>query len=256
MIAAKLTKRPNDTKRVPRYNSDQHLDILGRRIHYPSENDKVQPDGNISQYKLKRLSVREIRWGLLIVDEAHMARRLEGVLNQAFRLLNWRHLMWVTGTPLSNLQDILSPLSLIWKKVGIKVPGIWPIKAGDLEGLWSEDDDLFKRENVFADGFKIHGIFAESFAAENPSTEWRKLKDFYRRTRIKLWQIDPSLVELAGREAEWSTKFGKKVVPVILGIVSLRRTLRSRLILPDGSISFLPRSRHIAHDHLDRGTPI
>ncbi|UKZ47447.1 hypothetical protein TrVGV298_001665 [Trichoderma virens] len=109
-----------------------------------------------------------------------MARRLERVFNHTFPLLNWKH----------------------------------PVKVSDLEGLWSEDYDPFKRENVFADGPKTRSIFAEAFATENPPTEWKRMKDFYRRTKIK------------------------KAVSVTLRIVSLRRTLRSRLILPDGSISF------------------
>ncbi|KAL7940427.1 hypothetical protein V8C42DRAFT_356270 [Trichoderma barbatum] len=239
MVKAKLKKPPNALKRVTRYTSEKDPELCGKRLHFLTENDRVQPDGNIVQYKLKRPSLGEIRWGMLIVDEAHMARRLDGIFNHTFRLLNWKHLIWVTGTPLmSGLQDILSPLSLMWNKMSIDLPGLWSDEIGHMEGLWSEEYDPFEEETIFDDGTRTRGILTDSFMAKHPSQDWAKVKQVYYRTDIRLWQIDPSLVERVGRAADWSTTFGKKVVSAVLRTVSLRRTLRSRLLLPDGNISF------------------
>lgn len=48
-----------------------------------------------------------------MVDEAHMARCKDGILNNTFRLLKG-DLFQVTGTPLvSSLKDIMFPLRLI-----------------------------------------------------------------------------------------------------------------------------------------------
>ncbi|KAK0759458.1 hypothetical protein N5P37_007646 [Trichoderma harzianum] len=143
----------------------------------------------------------------------------------------------VTGTPLmGSLQDIISPLSLIWHQLDFKsTEGKYAI--GYSLGLWDKDYDP-NTGNTWPDGSKTKGIFSEQFMAEHPAEGWKQMQDFYNRTGVKIWQICPSLVESCGSEAKWSSGFGQKVVSVILKIVSLHRTLRSRLALPDGQISY------------------
>lgn len=54
---------------------------------------------------------------MLVVDEAHMARREDEIFINPLRLLNWDHLLWVTGTPLmGNLRDIMYDIGLIWRE--------------------------------------------------------------------------------------------------------------------------------------------
>ncbi|PNP51939.1 hypothetical protein THARTR1_07148 [Trichoderma harzianum] len=239
MMRAKMKLPMDEKKKIPRYTSEIDPDLRGKRLHFLSDDDSVQPDGSLAQHELKRLFVAKIRWAMLIVDDAHMARRLDGAFNNTFRLLNWDHLVWVTGTPLmSTLRDILSPLWLIWHKININIPVLWVKTIGHVEGLWNDEYDPYEEETVFADGSKTRGILSESFIKEHPSLEWAKLKEFHHKTGIKLWQINPFLVDAAGRAAEWSSDFGQKVVSVVLQILSLRRTLRSRLVLPDGSVSY------------------
>lgn len=238
MVSQKIKKRFDASKRVPRYESEDDPELQKRRLHFLSKDDDIQPDGNIVKYRLRRPAVQEIRWGFLIVDEAHLARRVDSIYNRTFRLLSWRWLMWVTGTPLmSSLQDILSPLHLMWPRFGIDMPLLRSSEIGYWEGLWREDYDPEKEWNVFDRRRKTRGILSQSFIEEHPSKYWGKVKKFLR-DGVKIWQLNPFFVEGVGREAEWSSAFGKDVVSVILRAVSLRRTQRSRLLLPNGEVCF------------------
>ncbi|KAK4078931.1 hypothetical protein Trihar35433_36 [Trichoderma harzianum] len=238
MVSQKIKKRFDASKRVPRYESEDDPELQKRRLHFLSEDDDIQPDGNIVKYRLRRPAVQEIQWGFLIVDEAHLARRVDSIYNRTFRLLSWRWLMWVTGTPLmSGLQDILSPLYLMWPTFGIDMPLLRSSEIEYLEGLWREDYDPEKEWNVFDRRRKTRGILSESFIEEHPSKCWGKVKKFLQNG-VKIWQLNPFFVERVGREAEWSSAIGKDVISAILRAVSLRRTQRSRLLLPNGEVCF------------------
>lgn len=103
---------------------------------------------------------------MLIVDEAHMARREDGIFNNTFRLLNWDHLLWMTGTPLiGSLRDIMSPLSLVWRKYNPDLRDIVN-NVGCLKGMWHNEYDPTMEENkLFSE--TTRGIFSETFMTEN-----------------------------------------------------------------------------------------
>ncbi|KAL5093905.1 hypothetical protein Trisim1_009381 [Trichoderma cf. simile WF8] len=61
------------------------------------------------------------------------------------------------------------------------------------------------------------------------------MEELYKRTGVKRWHLNPVLVEAAGSRADWTSSFGQNVVAPVLGLLSLRRALRSRLMLPDGT---------------------
>lgn len=57
-------------------------ELKEQRIHVlPSNDTTTLPDGNIIDYQLVNPALERIKWGFLVVDEAHMARRLDGVFN-------------------------------------------------------------------------------------------------------------------------------------------------------------------------------
>ncbi|KAL6901178.1 hypothetical protein GGI43DRAFT_383518 [Trichoderma evansii] len=93
-------------------------------------------------------------------------------------------------------------------------------------------------DNVWGDGTATKGIFTPEFKEQNPSEGWDQMQSFYRQTGVKIWQLCPPIVEEAGQRASWSSSFGQKVVSVILRILSLCRSLHSRLLLPDGTVSY------------------
>ncbi|KAL6825252.1 hypothetical protein V8C40DRAFT_287715 [Trichoderma camerunense] len=209
-----------DTKRIRTYYKGDP-GLKGKRLETPAQADERTPDGILVEYRLQDEDLGKIRWGFLIVDEAHAARKVSGV----------------TGTPLvSSLHDIMSPLLLLWEKIGIKAV-TEHADYGNIQGLWrtSYDPD---NENQWEDGTSTAGIFTATFKAKYPSKSWDEMEGFYRRTGVKIWQLNPVIVEAAGQKAEWSSSFGQNVVSAILGLLSLQRSLRSRLVLPDGTACY------------------
>ncbi|KAM6484740.1 hypothetical protein HDV62DRAFT_379126 [Trichoderma sp. SZMC 28011] len=209
-----------DTKRIRTYYKGDP-GLKGKRLETPAQGDERTPDGILVQYRLQDEDLGKIRWGFLIVDEAHAARKVSGV----------------TGTPLvSSLHDIMSPLLLLWEKIGIKAV-TEHADYGNIQGLWrtSYDPD---NENQWEDGTSTADIFTATFKAKYPSKSWDEMEGFYRRTGVKIWQLNPVIVEAAGQKAEWSSSLGQNVVSAILGLLSLQRSLRSRLVLPDGTACY------------------
>ncbi|KAL7808405.1 P-loop containing nucleoside triphosphate hydrolase protein [Trichoderma gracile] len=215
-LADLLAKKSQGTSGKVRKYSRNDPEVQGRRIHFLRDGELAHPDGNLIEYKLVRPSLASFKWSFLIVDEAHTARRTNGAFNNTFRLLNWSSLVWVTGTPLmSALQDILSPLSLMWLKLGIEAPVVVSVYAGHLAGLWNELYDPYS-ENVWPNGEKTEGIFSTNFLKQHGCQSLTQMEEVYQRTGFKVWQ-----------DAEWSSAFGQEVM-----------TLRSRLRLPDGTVSY------------------
>jgi hypothetical protein len=70
-----------------------HPDLKGKRIHFLRDGEKAVADGNLVEFKLARPDLARIKWEFLIVDEAHIARHVDGVFYNSFRLLNWRSLV-------------------------------------------------------------------------------------------------------------------------------------------------------------------
>ncbi|UKZ55768.1 hypothetical protein TrVGV298_009592 [Trichoderma virens] len=214
-------RRPETTPKLRKYHKGD-LELKNKRLHFLKGHERALPDGYLVEYNLVRPALGDVKWGFLIVDEAHTARRVDGV----------------TGTPLmGSLHDIISPLSLIWSKLDIETPPNGDIGIGYTQGLWEENYDP-NINNTWPNGKETKGIFTEKFLKSCPSEGWTQMQEFYKRTGVKIWQINPTLVERAGRQAEWSSAFGQKVMSVVLGMVSLHRTQRSRLILPDGQVCF------------------
>lgn len=137
---------------------------------------------------------------------------------------------------MSGLCDIMSPLRLIWTKTGFDaVNGL--ADFGNIEGLWKPEYDPCI-DNTWEDGTTTNGIFTIHFKQRNPSEGWGQMQSFYKKTSVKIWQLCPPIVQMAGERASWSSSFGQNVVSVILRTLSLRRSLYSPLRLPDGSVSY------------------
>lgn len=96
----------------------------------------------------------------VILDEGHVARRLDGALYNMAGSLKWQGLVWATGTPLvSGLNDVMAPLTLAWRRHGFEnfvMPAV-----GDLAGLYSPEYNP-EREWNEVQGFRTKGLFHAS----------------------------------------------------------------------------------------------
>lgn len=81
-----------DTKRIRTYYKGDP-GLKGKRLETLTQGDERTPDGILVEYRLQDEDLGKIRWGFLIVDEAHTARKVSGVYSQIFKLLDWRNLI-------------------------------------------------------------------------------------------------------------------------------------------------------------------
>ncbi|KKP02754.1 hypothetical protein THAR02_05143 [Trichoderma harzianum] len=81
-----------DTKRIRTYYGGGP-ELKGKRLETLAQGDERTPDGILVEYRLQNEDLGKIRWGFLIVDEAHIARKVSGVYNHIFKLLDWRNLI-------------------------------------------------------------------------------------------------------------------------------------------------------------------
>ncbi|OAA53900.1 SNF2-related protein [Akanthomyces lecanii RCEF 1005] len=193
----------------------------------------------------------------VIVDEAHNARRHTSQFCLTLRLLNYRTIVWVTGTPLtSSLKDLLSPLSLIWRQYNVENAARWrsvpmeqilaqnssemaPTEPYKLN-IWSKTYDPFSgssedsdnESNDDADIVMHHELFRKDPTLNGQQTAIGNIRSAQRYHNLNLWQLNPCLFAMAGRSLNWDAEFGRHVASVILEIVSINRTLRCRQDLP------------------------
>ncbi|KAK5994708.1 hypothetical protein PT974_04695 [Cladobotryum mycophilum] len=78
-------------KRIRKYYA---RDINEKEIVRLPRGSRVRPDGNLIEYVFSRnAELADICFETLIVDEAHVARKLNGAYNHMFRLLDWQDLV-------------------------------------------------------------------------------------------------------------------------------------------------------------------
>lgn len=65
-----------------------------------------------------------------------------------------------------------------------------------------------------------------------------KMKDIYDRTGERIWIMNPTIYKAAGASFKWNIAFSQFVVRRIFMAMQIRRTMTTRLTLPDGSVSY------------------
>ncbi|KAF5238735.1 hypothetical protein FANTH_10233 [Fusarium anthophilum] len=77
--------------------------------------------GNLIEYLSEVEAFSKATCGFIVADEALNAKKLNGTYNHMLRLLDWKMLLWVSGTPiLSSLKDLLSLLRVTGATYGIE----------------------------------------------------------------------------------------------------------------------------------------
>jgi hypothetical protein len=72
-------------------------------------------DGYLLSYGFRKPLKESPKFATVILNEAHIARNRESCYFHTVRILEKENLLWITGTLLYNsLQDIISPLMLMW----------------------------------------------------------------------------------------------------------------------------------------------
>ncbi|KJZ73345.1 hypothetical protein HIM_07349 [Hirsutella minnesotensis 3608] len=204
-----------------------------------SREANIEPDANLITYSLKHPRLAHQKFQFLMVDEAHCAKKMTGMYNNSFRLLNWDTSLWVSGTVLiSSLKDILSPLFLFWLKLDMPTYG-WLTDGhhlGDLQLLFHQDYDPTSR-SFELNGRTVLGLFHEDTDFSRSELGIR-LKDFWVKHKFPIWVLCQTLVSAACDATKWNVGAGMLVVGGVLRNLCLRRTLKTPLRLEDNSIIY------------------
>ncbi|UZP45203.1 hypothetical protein NXS19_013015 [Fusarium pseudograminearum] len=192
-------------------------------------------DGNIVWYKRTQEGIKNICFQFVVCDEAQVAREADGLYNNLLRKFQWRILLWTSGTSLSNsLRDLISPPILMWKALGIQWnPAIGRI--GYLPGLYHEDYDPLIENNEIR-GQITKGILHPDFLANNKGAE--ALLPFWQNEKSRLWMLHPEIYKAAGMKHHWGSNLAAWVIRPIFEYMYIRRTMRTPLRLPDGSMTY------------------
>ncbi|RSL44137.1 hypothetical protein CEP54_014810 [Fusarium duplospermum] len=195
-----------------------------------------QAHGNLVTYKLKGKGLQNITFRFLIADEAQAAKNHRRSFHKTLCLISGERLMWVTGTPLSaSLRDLLSPLRLMWKAHGDLDWQPTEAELGWVPGLYHQDYDPEKL-NDFGLGRATQGILTDKFRELYPGQV--AVLERFARSNARLWYLSPHLFTLAGRQLQWGSDFASMVVRPILEVLQLRRTMRTGIMLPDGTTAY------------------
>jgi hypothetical protein len=223
--------------RVKKY-FDRDIKDQNLKIHFIEADGSILPDGNLVEYKLMRKCWRDAKFEYLVIDEAHNIRRVGSAFHSSCLLLQCNTPIMVTGTPIvSTLRDLEAPLHFFWKRYEIDVYAWDSMKIGNCSGLWHHGYDPYAYKNELEDPLvSVHGLLSPELIDKYPGLA--KMKGIYEQTGVPIWQMNPFLFKRAGKEMEWGTSFGQQVVRPILGLLSIRRTPRSPVKLPDGKSTY------------------
>ncbi|KAM0425330.1 hypothetical protein ACHAPT_009386 [Fusarium lateritium] len=241
---AETPGRGNKNRKVKKFAPDS---VDREKIEMLQRGSSESPDGNLVVYLHSNDQVPSWSFDLLICDESQFIKRESGSYHQMLRLLTWRRLLFVSGTPLSSsLRDLLSPLSLI-SHVNSRIRSLRRLEEKSLRwvpGLYSPNYDPMTEINRLGGGKLTAGIFHERFLQDVTHEETKvaliEMREAWanEETRFPVWLLSPDLLKLAATELGWGTKLGATVIKPILKHLYIRRTKRSPTQLPDGTLTY------------------
>ncbi|KAF5693556.1 metal-nicotianamine transporter YSL11 [Fusarium denticulatum] len=106
-------------------------------------------------------------------------------------------------------------------------------------GFYDESYDPYAEDNTLGvDKNNTHGIFTEAYLTEYP--QFAALKDVYDKSdsKCRLWMVNPDIFRAAAGTFSWETNAAHLVMRPIFKMLQVRRTMRTRLKLPDGNMSY------------------
>lgn len=156
---------------------------------------------------------------------------------------SYDRVIWVSGTPInSSLRDLVSPLTLFWRTYDISWKDVDTWHMGNLEGLYDEHYDPYEEVNGAGDDPRAHtkGLFHPSIhvAGKSGYEGVERMRQMFDKDKFPIWVFSPYLFKKVGDSQNWSTDFGRTVVDRIFQVSQIRRTMRTKCTLDDGTIVY------------------
>ncbi|KAK0370513.1 hypothetical protein CLIM01_12137 [Colletotrichum limetticola] len=213
---------------------------------YVVETESEKIDVYIPQWKLKSFVNGYNRiWQRIIFDEAQMAKKPGGII------INWltrefsyaRHLVSATLI-VNHLKDLTNPLQLFWRQCwnGMSYLDVWHLPSRDQLGdtILLYDPNYDPHVQLWHKGTEsVMGIFhKDNYLNSQLPTGTKYLMDVFDKQGDRLWILHPALYKVTGAMYSWRNEFPVKVVKPLLELLSRKRTMHTKMVLPDGSSSF------------------
>lgn len=201
---------------------------------------KKEPDGKRISWKMTPEILEDFQFEFVFFDEAQCVRNSTGYRHHGLRLLKCRHLCWVTGTTLhSHPRDLLAALKSAWKIMGLDG---WREYDATVDNSWLGlyHADYDPHQGGTYGGIYTPGIF-ETLGSGNDESNNRGLsimKEAFEQDQQRLWLLDPALYLELGEYYSWDMQFTSVATASILRQVLIRRTRSSRLVLPNGKVTY------------------
>lgn len=178
----------------------------------------------VRKYSLRPF-LREIRFSLIVIDEAHGCKNPANVYSRFVRTLQAEAILAMTATPMPNhVKDIVGMLQLLWS-----VSILDPIERFSRPGLLGR---------VFADDFDPRRSYSGVLSMIDDATGRGAAYQEGLDARNRLWILNPLLFEEFGRFYRWGATFCDGALREALRIFAVRRTLTTAMTLPDNTVSF------------------
>ncbi|OJD30027.1 helicase [Diplodia corticola] len=139
-----------------------------RRPAQPSDSDSEDGDdedgGRLSEEQIRNMrSLLQGLFGLVVLDEAHMAKNARSRTNLAIRRLNAEKILCLTATPTPNrLYDLKGPLTLFWECLKRSFPSNPPSSETDSNFDAGSDEESEHDEIVDLDKYeKMTGMLTK-----------------------------------------------------------------------------------------------
>jgi hypothetical protein len=99
----------------------------------------------------------------------------------------------------------------------------------------------FAEENSFEDGHKTAGLFTldHSQLSDEESNTVNSWKKRYESSGDCMWLRSSKLYKDLGSDYNWDISFGRQITHGLIAEVVIRRTLSTKIDLPDGTVNFV-----------------
>jgi hypothetical protein len=176
-------------------------------------------------------------FGLYVLDEAQMARNDDSATFHMSTLVNKKHYLPLTGTPLySSYEDIIALLKMFW------IPHDLPLEVNSISnegvfGLFHPSYNPAVSNTLEIEGETVNTPALWPQLEDNPEvlSKWR---DAFNDHGVRLWYICPQLIYAIGKERDWDGSFGRHVLRPVLDHIMVRYNRSSSLVKPDGTTTF------------------
>lgn len=168
-------------------------------------------------------------FGTVVLDEAHLVKKDRGIFSTVVRMLRRERVYFVTATPVTNTpRDITNMLDILWDTSGLQEVFDELPEPQSLAAVYDKDYHPMRPGGFLADvDFKRASPQVLEFAEHVAATGG-----------LAVWVLNPQWYRRMGMSMGHGVEFGRTVLASVYSVIQRRRSMRTPLELPDGTIDY------------------